>query len=117
MNSCDAELTSSLTSPVVLPTVSYQKMRHRQRWGVKLLGECSPFFEQQRGWELGLNNMANESELLINVVKIGKLKLLISLNQNGKWSGSEVAISFDADVAPPAERQSLNCSWYSCGTW
>jgi hypothetical protein len=51
--------------------------------------------------------MANESELLLNVVIANKPKMLRGLNQNDKWSGSKVTSSFDADVAPPAKRQSL----------
>ena len=54
--------------------------------------------------------MVNESELLINVVIGSKPKMLRGLNQNGKWSSSEVTISFDVDVAPPAKRQSLTHS-------
>jgi hypothetical protein len=34
--------------PDVLPSVSYQSMRHWQRWGLKPLGQCSLI---QNGWQ------------------------------------------------------------------
>lgn len=54
--------------------------------------------------------MVNESELLVNVVNENKPKMLIGLNQNGQWSGSEITMFSDVDAAPPAERQHLTHS-------
>ncbi len=70
-----------MTSSAVLPAVSYQNMRCWQQQGVKLLGQCSLCFQHQRGEELGLSSMVNESELLINAVTENKPKMLIGLNQ------------------------------------
>jgi len=51
--------------------------------------------------------MVNTSELLINVVIVNKPKMLIGLNQNGKWPGIDARTSSVADEEPPAERQDL----------
>jgi hypothetical protein len=66
---------------------------------------CTASITAVKSWEFVV--LANESELLINVVIGNELKLLSSSNQNGKWSGSKLTSSFDVDVAPPAKRQSL----------
>jgi hypothetical protein len=103
-------MLSKMTSPVVLPTVSYQNRRHWQRWGVKLRGPCSRHSKHQWGTELGLSGLVNESELLINVVKATEPKMLSGSNQHGQWSSSEVTTSADADVVPLAKRQHLTRS-------
>ena len=54
--------------------------------------------------------MVNESESLINVVNGNKPKMLTGLDQNGKWTSSQVTISIDEDVAPPAKRRHLTYS-------
>ena len=51
--------------------------------------------------------MVNESESLINVVKINKPKMLEGLNQKGMWSGTGAICSPVAVVVPPAERRDL----------
>ena len=51
--------------------------------------------------------MVNRCESLINVVNANKPKMLIGLNQNGKWPSTAVRTSAVADEAPPAERQDL----------
>jgi hypothetical protein len=51
--------------------------------------------------------MVNICELLINVVTCDRLKVLISLSQNGKGSGLGAPNSPTADVEPPAKRQDL----------
>ena len=72
--------------------------------------QCSRCFQHQEGAELGLNDMDNLCELLINVVIGSKPKMLTGLDQNGKWSGLEVTISSNVDAEPPAKRQVLNHS-------
>ena len=103
-------MLGNMTSPVVLPTVSYQNMRHWQRWGVKLLGQCSLHCQHQGGRELAVSGRVNESELPINVVKANEPKMLTGSNQNGAWSSSELTMSSGVDVAPPAERPHLTHS-------
>ena len=51
--------------------------------------------------------MANTSELLINVVRTNKPKGLKGLTQKGMWPGGDAPVSSPADVAPPANRESL----------
>ena len=51
--------------------------------------------------------MVNICESLINVVSSNKPKMLIGLNQNGKWPGIDARTSSVADDEPPAERQDL----------
>ena len=51
--------------------------------------------------------MVNRCESLINVVNANKPKMLIGLNQNGKWSGTGVLCSPVVVVAPPANRRDL----------
>jgi hypothetical protein len=51
--------------------------------------------------------MVNICELLINVVTCDKLKVLISLSQNGKGTGMGAPNSPIADTEPPAKRQDL----------
>ena len=48
--------------------------------------------------------MVNICESLINVVTQNKPKMLIGLDQNGKWSGTGVLCSPVVVVAPPANR-------------
>jgi len=69
------------TSPVVLPTVSYESGRCRQRRGAKPLEQCSLDCQHQGGQELGVNGMVNVSKLPINVVNANKPKMLTGLNQ------------------------------------
>ena len=64
-----------------------------------------------------MSSMANESELPINVVNANKPKMLRGLNQNGKWSGSEVTTSSDVDISTTGEKAEPNLLWYACGTW
>ena len=79
MSSCDDY--ANKTSPVVLPTCSYESVRRWQQRGAKPLGQCSLYCVHQRGQELGVSGMANESELPINVVNADKPKMLRGLNQ------------------------------------
>ncbi len=51
--------------------------------------------------------MVNKCESLINVVKTDKPKMLLGLDQKGKWSGTGVSFSPVAVVVPPAERRDL----------
>ena len=99
-----------MTLPDVLPSVSYHSKRFRQREGLKPVEQCSRHFKHQRGSELGLNDMVNESELLINAVIANKPKMLTGLNQNGKWSRLRATISLNVDIAPSAKRQDLTHS-------
>jgi len=69
------------TSPVVLPTCSYESVRRWQQRGAKPLGQCSLDCQHHGGQELGVRDLANESELLINVVIQDKPKMLTGLNQ------------------------------------
>jgi len=48
--------------------------------------------------------MVNICEPLINVVNVGKRKVLIRSEPKGEWSGTGVVVSSGADVAPPANR-------------
>jgi hypothetical protein len=51
--------------------------------------------------------MVNICESLINVVMGNKRKMLIRLDQTGKWSGIGAPNSPIVDAAPPAERRNL----------
>jgi len=103
-------MLSNMTSPVVLPTCSYESVRRWQRRGAKPLGQCSLYCQHHGGQELGVSGMVNESELLINVVIQKQPKMLRGCDQNGKWSGAMVTTSIAADTAPSAERQHLTHS-------
>jgi hypothetical protein len=84
-----------MTSPDVLPSVSYRSMREGQLSGVKPSGQCIlALFEsgnqvarrggncQHRGgWELGLSGMVNTCESLLSVVTENKPKMLTGLDQ------------------------------------
>ena len=63
--------------------------------------------QHQSGRGLGLSGMVNTREVPINVVTRDKRKMLLRLDQNGKWSGLDAPNSPSADVAPPAERHDL----------
>jgi hypothetical protein len=63
--------------------------------------------QHQGVWGLGLDGRVNTGELLINVVTEDKLKVLRSLGQNGKGSGTGAPNSPIADGEPPAKRQDL----------
>lgn len=108
-------MLGNMTSPVVLPTVSYQNMRCRQRQGVKLPRRWSPFFEHQRGRERGLSGPVNESQLLINVVNANQPQRLTGSNQKGAWSSVVVTTSTAVAGAPPAKRPHLTHSGTSAG--
>ena len=54
-----------------------------------------------------MDDMANGGELLINIVRANKPKGLTGLTQKGLWPGGDAPASSPADVAPPANRQSL----------
>jgi hypothetical protein len=73
--------SNNWTSPVVLPTCSYESVRRRQRRGAKPLRQCSLYCQHHGGQELGVSGTANESELLINVVIQDKPKMLRGLHQ------------------------------------
>ena len=77
MNSCDDERTS----PIVLPIRFYQSVHCWQRPGAKPLGQCASTASIKAVTSLELSGMVNESELLINLVMHGELKMLISSNQ------------------------------------
>ena len=62
--------------------------------------DCEP----HGGRELGWDDMANTSELLINVVRTNKPKGLTGLAQKGMWPGGDAPVSSPADVVPPANR-------------
>lgn len=79
--------------------------------------QCSRCFQHQEGAELGLNGMDNLGELLINAVTARKPKMLLGLNQNGKWSGLEVTSSSNVDIRTTGEKASPNPFGYLCGTW
>ncbi len=51
--------------------------------------------------------MVNKCESLLNAVNPNKPKMLIGLNQNGKWSGTGAFCSPVVVVAPPADRRDL----------
>ena len=53
------------------------------------------------------DGMRNTCELLINVVKLNRLKVLISLGQNGKGYGWGALVSSHVILIPPANRQAL----------
>ncbi len=59
---------------------------------------------------LGLNSMVNESELLINVVKANKPKMLTGLDQKVSGQVQGYPVSLVADEEPPANRQDLTHS-------
>ena len=61
--------------------------------------------------------MEKESELLINLVNENRLKMLTSLDQNGRWSGYGARLSPYTVVVPPGKRQLLPFQWTLCGTW
>lgn len=91
----------SRMQPGILLPVSYRGMRREQSRGVKPSEQCSLAlksdrrtvrgsgdYQHQGGRELGPDRMVNISELLINVVRNSKPKLLIGLSQNGKGPGT-----------------------------
>ena len=51
--------------------------------------------------------MVNSSEVLIKAVMFNKPKLLIGLDQKGKWPGVGTQRFPATDEAPPAERHDL----------
>ena len=78
----------------MLPPVPYQDVRLEQSDGAKLLGQWSLIrvddrrtvrgsddCEHQCGRELGWDGMVNPGELLINVVRTNKPKMLTGLSQ------------------------------------
>jgi hypothetical protein len=60
--------------------------------------------------------MANESELLLNVVIENKRKMLRCLTK-GTWVVQEFPVLLTQTTLPPAERQSLTHAWSICETW
>lgn len=63
--------------------------------------------QHQGGREPGFDGMANTGELLLNAVKINKLKMLTSLDQKVRGQENEVCHFFSQTARPPANRQSL----------
>jgi hypothetical protein len=55
-----------------------------------------------------VDGRANSGELLINVVRTSKPKMLTGLNQKGMWPGAGDPPSPAVAVEPPANRQSLH---------
>ena len=54
-----------------------------------------------------MDGMGNESELLINVVRIDKSKVLVGLNQKVRGMDSTLLTRATQPMIPPAERQFL----------
>jgi hypothetical protein len=112
----------AVTRPVIPLTVPYQDMRLRQRGGVKLLGqrtysrnagiqvvrnEC--FCQHQTDKVSGLSSMVNTCELLLNVVKLNKPKVLTGLNQKvSSWTASPCIVV--VDIRLPAQKGNLTYS-------
>ena len=63
------------------------------------------------------HGMANEGELLLNVVIDNKPKMLRGLNQKVRERLRSSHFFLTQTTLPPAERQSLTHAWYICGTW
>jgi hypothetical protein len=61
--------------------------------------------------------MEKEPELLINLVNENRLKMLTSLDQNGRRIGYGARLSPYTAVAMPGKRQLLTFRWTLCGTW
>lgn len=69
--------------------------------------EASPTREHEREWEQGLDGMANECELLINVVKIDERKRADALGQKATGLVVRLFVPLSQTSRPPAEKQSL----------
>ena len=68
------------------------------------------FWQHRAGGELGIDGMSNIGELLINVVKYDKPKVLGGLDQKVRGMVKALYIRFTQSVIPPAERQASNPS-------
>lgn len=66
---------------------------------------------------LEFDGMANGSELLINVVKANKPKVLTGLNQKVRDGYGGIQFPPSETVTSPANRQSPNPSRHTSGTW
>ena len=105
----------------MLPVVSYPDMRSRQRLGMELRGQCSPQLIAERANREGNSTLiapirmgarnddkGNACELLINVVKWSKPKVLIGLDQKVRGTVSWLYIPTTQSIIPPVDRQVLS---------
>ena len=67
----------------------------------------SQFWQHQAGWELGIDGMSNICELLINVVKYDKPKVLEGLNQKVRGKVEVLYVHLTQSIIPSAKRQAL----------
>jgi hypothetical protein len=79
--------------------------------------ETDGISESNTRYGASLGCMVNGSELLINLVKTNKPKLLTGLSQ--KASGMDVMLvsHYTRSVNPPGDRQNLNTLCHHCETW
>jgi hypothetical protein len=61
--------------------------------------------------------MEKGTKLLINLVNENRLKMLTSLNQNGRRTGYGARLTPYTAVAMPGKRQLLTFQRTLCGTW
>jgi hypothetical protein len=79
--------------------------------------EADGISESNTRYGTSLGCMVNTRELLINLVRTDKPKLLTGLGQ--KASGRDVSLSrrYTRSTNPPGERQNLNTLCHQGGTW
>ena len=75
--------------------------------------DCEP----HGGRELGWDDMANGSELLLNVVRTNKPKGLTGLAQKGCGQVETLPYRLPQMVCHRRTGRASLIQWYSCGTW